>query len=133
MKFCPVTLKVISEKYIGDESARLCLLREARAAVSVRHTNVASVFRLGRTGDDYFYAMEFVEVETLEKLIKRSGRHKVKLAIEIATQVAVEGVPWSRHGDLVKAEAVRQLIVEDWSNYYEQRAARLEQTAETPA
>jgi serine/threonine protein kinase len=66
-----VTLKVISEKYIGDESAWLCLLREARAAVSVRHTNVASVFRLGRTGDDYFYAMEFVEGETLEKLIKR--------------------------------------------------------------
>ena len=32
--------------------------------------------------------MEFVEGETLEKLIKRSGRVKVKLALEIATQVA---------------------------------------------
>ena len=30
---CPVTLKVISEKYLGDESARLRFLREARAAV----------------------------------------------------------------------------------------------------
>ena len=40
---CPVTLKVISEKYIGDESARLRFLREARAAASVRHPNVASV------------------------------------------------------------------------------------------
>ena len=29
---CPVTLKVISEKYLGDESARLRFLREARAA-----------------------------------------------------------------------------------------------------
>jgi hypothetical protein len=28
---CPVTLKVISEKYLGDESARLRFLREARA------------------------------------------------------------------------------------------------------
>jgi len=34
--------------------------------------------------------MEFVDVEeeTLEKLIKRSGRLEVKLALEIATQVA---------------------------------------------
>jgi serine/threonine protein kinase len=32
--------------------------------------------------------MEFVEGETLEKLIKRSGRLEVKLALEITTQVA---------------------------------------------
>jgi len=28
---CPVTLKVVSERYLGDESARLRFLREARA------------------------------------------------------------------------------------------------------
>jgi serine/threonine protein kinase len=32
--------------------------------------------------------MEFVEGETLENLIKRSGRLEVKLALEIATQAA---------------------------------------------
>src|SRR6516165_7984206 len=85
---CPVTLKVISERYLGDESARLRFLREARAAASVRHPNVAWVLHLGRTAGSYFYAMEFVEGETLEKLIKRSGRLEVKLALEIATQVA---------------------------------------------
>jgi serine/threonine protein kinase len=85
---CPVTLKVISERYLGDESARLRFLREARAAASVRHPNVASVFHLARTGQNYFYAMEFVEGETLENLIKRSGRLEVKLALEIAAQVA---------------------------------------------
>jgi len=85
---CPVALKVISERYLGDESARLRFLREARAAASIRHPNVASVFHLGRTGQNYFYAMEFVDGETLENLIKRSGRLEVKLALEIATQVA---------------------------------------------
>jgi hypothetical protein len=85
---CPVTLKVISERYLGDESARLRFLREARAAASVRHPNVASVFHLGRTESSYFYAMEFVEGETLEKLIKSSGRLDVKLALDITMQVA---------------------------------------------
>ena len=85
---CPVTVKVISEKYLGDEAAQSRFLREARAAASVRHPNVASVFHLGRKGRDYFYAMEFVEGETLDSLIKRSGRLEVKLALEITRQVA---------------------------------------------
>src|SRR5215469_5883712 len=85
---CPVTVKVINERYLGDESARLRFLREARAAASVRHPNIASVLHLGRTGSSYFYAMEFVEGETLENLIKRSGQLEVKLALEIARQVA---------------------------------------------
>jgi serine/threonine protein kinase/tetratricopeptide (TPR) repeat protein len=82
------TLKVISERYLGDDSARLRFLREARAAASVRHPNVASVFHLGKTGGNYFYAMEFVEGETLANVIKRSGRLEVKLALEITAQVA---------------------------------------------
>jgi serine/threonine protein kinase len=84
----PVTLKVISERLLSDESVRLRFLREARAAASIRHPNIASVFHLGRTGEHYFYAMEFVEGETLECLIKRSGRLEVKPALEIATQAA---------------------------------------------
>src|ERR1700722_13630806 len=31
---CPVTLKVINERYLGDESARVRFVREARAAAS---------------------------------------------------------------------------------------------------
>ena len=85
---CPVTLKVINERYLGDETAQLRFLREARAAARLRHSNVASVLHLGRIGSSYFYAMEFVEGETLENLIKRSGRLEIKLALEIATQVA---------------------------------------------
>jgi serine/threonine protein kinase/predicted ATPase len=85
---CPVTLKVINERYLGDESARLRFLREARTAARLRHSNVASVLHLGRTESSYFYAMEFVEGETLENLIKRSRRLEVKLALEIVTQAA---------------------------------------------
>ena len=85
---CPVALKVIGEKYLGDESAQLRFLREARSAATLRHSNVASVFHLGRSGQNYFYAMEFVEGETLENLIRHSGRLEVKLALEIATQAA---------------------------------------------
>ena len=85
---CPVTLKVLSKKHLDDESVRLRFLREARTAAKLRHSNVASLLHLGRIGSNYFYAMEFVEGETLSNLIKRSGRIEVKLALAIVSQVA---------------------------------------------
>jgi len=83
-----VALKLINARFLGDESARRRFLREARAAASVRHSNFASVFHLGKIGDSYFYAMEFVDGVPLDELIRRSGRLEVKLALEIMTQVA---------------------------------------------
>ncbi|MBV8416665.1 MAG: protein kinase [Verrucomicrobia bacterium] len=85
---CPVAVKVISTEYLGDESARSRFLREARAAASIRDSNVASVLHLGRIGEDYFYAMEFVEGETLKNLLQNSGSLEVSLALEITAQVA---------------------------------------------
>jgi eukaryotic-like serine/threonine-protein kinase len=85
---CPVALKVVSARLIGDESARRRFVREARAAASVRHPNVASVFHLGRSGDSYFYAMEFVDGESLDKRIRRSGRLELSIALSVVTRVA---------------------------------------------
>jgi Protein kinase domain len=85
---CTVALKVINAQFVGDESARKRFMREARAAASVRHPNVASVFHLGKRGDSYFYAMEFVDGEPLARLLRRSNKLEVKLALEIVTQVA---------------------------------------------
>jgi TolB-like protein/predicted Zn-dependent protease len=83
-----VALKVINARFIGDESARRRFVREARAAASVRHPNVASVFHLGKSGDSYFYAMEFVDGESLDKVIRRSGRLEPSAALRVVTLVA---------------------------------------------
>jgi TolB-like protein/Flp pilus assembly protein TadD len=85
---CAVALKVINAQFIGDESARRRFMREARAAASVRHTNVASVFHLGKSGDSYFYAMEFVDGESLDKVIRRSSRLDPSTALKVTALVA---------------------------------------------
>jgi serine/threonine protein kinase len=84
----PVALKVISPRYLNSESARRRFVREARSAARIRHPNVASVFHLGTKGPEYFYAMEFVEGETLDCFIKRHGRFNALLALDITAQVA---------------------------------------------
>jgi hypothetical protein len=83
---CPVALKIISAQFIGNETARNRFVREARAAASVCHPNVATVHHLGESAGNYFYAMEFVDGETLEALIHRRGRLEIELALEILTQ-----------------------------------------------
>ena len=85
---CPVALKIIGAPFIGNESARSRFVREARAAASVRHPNVATVYHLGESGGNYFYAMEFVDGETLQTLIHRRGSLEIELALEITTHVA---------------------------------------------
>ena len=85
---CHVALKVIKSAYLNSETARERFLREARAAAAIRHPNVATVFHLGREGDDYFYAMEFVDGETVEAFIKREGAVAHVMALKIAAQVA---------------------------------------------
>jgi serine/threonine protein kinase/Tfp pilus assembly protein PilF len=84
----PAALKIINARFIGEASARHRFVREARAAANVRHPNVASVFHLGESDGNYFYAMEFVEGETLEKVIRRSGKLESNLALEVTTEVA---------------------------------------------
>jgi serine/threonine protein kinase/formylglycine-generating enzyme required for sulfatase activity len=85
---CLVALKVISASLLGSTTAEERFLREARSAAQLRHRNVASVFHLGRHGEGYYYAMEFIDGETVEMVVKRDGPMECQLALEIAEQVA---------------------------------------------
>ena len=85
---CNVALKVISGSLLEDEKVGERFLREARSAAQLRHRNVASVFHLGKHGNRYFYAMEFIDGETVDALVKRNGPLESLFALDIAQQVA---------------------------------------------
>ena len=86
-----VALKVIDAQASGGEAqpVRDRFLREARAAAAFHHPNVAGVFHFGASQDGTrcYYAMELVEGETLEALVRRDGPLTVESALEITTQV----------------------------------------------
>jgi serine/threonine protein kinase len=85
---CLVALKIITNTYINSDIARQRFFREARAAAVLRHRNVASVFHLGIDHESYFYAMEFIDGETLDAYIKRTGSLSPLEALEITLQVS---------------------------------------------
>jgi serine/threonine protein kinase len=85
---CDVALKVVNPQYLNSDTARQRFLREARAAAKLRHPNVASVFHLGSVSGNFFYAMEYVEGETVEHRVEREGSLPTILAARITRQVA---------------------------------------------
>ena len=63
--------------------------REAQAAASIQHPNTVSVTDFGETADGIFYlVMEYVEGETLHKLLRREGTLPVKRAVRLLRQIA---------------------------------------------
>jgi len=94
----PVALKVINSTYLNSEVARQRFVREARSAAKMRHRHVASVFHLGTEGDTWFYAMEFIDGETVESLIKRQGPLAPLMALTITAQVARALNAATQHG-----------------------------------
>src|SRR5262245_39798886 len=84
---CEVALKVIHPRYLADESSRARFLYEARAAAQLRHRNIASVFHLGSERDEYFYAMELVDGETIEAWIRHKGPLDCATAVEVTLQI----------------------------------------------
>jgi serine/threonine-protein kinase len=83
-----VALKVITPDQVGDPHSQALFLREARAAARVRHSNVASVLELDDTPGRIFYAMEFVNGQSLKAWLQGRTPLKPKLAIELAIQIA---------------------------------------------
>src|SRR5882724_11066954 len=84
---CEVALKVIHPRYLADEASRARFLSEARAAAQLRHRNIASVFHLGSKRDEYFYAMELVEGQTVEEWIHRKGPIDCLVALDVALRI----------------------------------------------
>ncbi len=85
---CEVALKVVNSALLNHPGARERFVREARSAAALRHRNVASVYHLGNDGEHFFYAMEYIDGETLDTLVRRRGPMPVATVLDVLLQVA---------------------------------------------
>jgi Tol biopolymer transport system component/tRNA A-37 threonylcarbamoyl transferase component Bud32 len=82
-----VALKVLRSEVAADETAEKRLLREARAAATLEHPNICTVYEVGDADGHGFIAMQYAEGENLGGRLKR-GRMDLPLAISLARQIA---------------------------------------------
>ena len=97
-----VAIKVLSQRFVGDDTAKQRFHREARAAGRMQHPNAVSVTDFGATTDGYLYiVMELLEGRTLRDLLQARGRLTVR-----ASQVGVVATArrgWATADDVVNA------------------------------
>ncbi len=83
-----VALKILHKKWLEDEEFRKRFLLEARLMGKLSHSNLISVFDVGKQDWKYYFSMEYVEGVSVEDILDRQGAMDVTKAIDIVIQVA---------------------------------------------
>ncbi len=83
----PVALKFLSEEFSHEPQALQRFLREARAASTLNHPHICTIYDIGEHEGQHFIAMELLEGKNLTQWI--AGRPlKTEQSLELAIQVA---------------------------------------------
>src|ERR671911_184018 len=84
-----VALKVLSERYAGDEGSAERFRSEALNAASLSHPNIIQIYNKGEAEDGTSYVvMEYVPGGTLSEQIEESGPFEASKAAAVAAQIA---------------------------------------------
>ena len=87
----PIALKTIRLDFVTDknEMAELKerLHREAQAAGKLSHPNIVTIYDVGSEGDLQYIAMEYLEGQTLEEMIKRKVKFNYRIIAQIIVQI----------------------------------------------
>lgn len=79
---------LLSSEDLQEGEAIARFEREAQSAASIQHPNTVSVTDFGETPEGVFYlVMEYVEGETLHRLLRREGTLSVKRAVNLLRQI----------------------------------------------
>lgn len=81
-----VAIKVLPPSRAADPLARRRFRREGRLLTHLDHPHVVKPLRLGRTGGVHFIVMEYLDGETLDKVLARRGRLPAPEAARLARQ-----------------------------------------------
>jgi len=82
-----VAFKVLHVALQDNPKALESFLREAKAAASLNHPNIVTVYDAGQDDGEVFISMEFVDGSTLKEILQEQGRIPVKASVLIAGQI----------------------------------------------
>ncbi|MDF1544397.1 MAG: serine/threonine-protein kinase [bacterium] len=87
----PIALKTIRLDFISDpeemEELKVRLHREAQAAGKLSHPNIVTIYDVGSDGSLQYIAMEYIEGQTLEEMIKKKTKFNYKIIAQIIIQI----------------------------------------------
>ncbi len=95
-----VAIKVMSQGIATDQELRDRFLREARAAGSLQHPNIITIFDFGEAEGSLYIAMEYVEGSDLSQIIDRQDPLPLTGKIDIMVDV-LHALDYAHHRGVV--------------------------------
>jgi Tol biopolymer transport system component len=105
----PVAIKLLRGELAANEEGRRRFVQEARAASSLNHPHIVTIYDIGRDGGQDFIAMEHVAGSSLAHVIGRSALRiadALKYAAQIADALAAAHAAGIVHRDLKPANII---------------------------
>jgi serine/threonine protein kinase len=92
----PVAIKTLNTDLPDDELAdvRARFVREAKSAGRLNHPNIVTIYDAGMAGDVAYIAMELLEGQSLQQMMKSGAAIRFDKAVDIVAQVA-EGLDYA--------------------------------------
>jgi serine/threonine-protein kinase len=82
-----VALKIMHRDLSQQAKAVEHFLDEARLASKLTHPNIVQITDLGKTGDDYFIAMEYIDGCDLDQLLRGCRERGVQVPVRVALTI----------------------------------------------
>lgn len=84
-----VAIKVLNQRFVEDDAARIRFHREAKAAGRLQHKNAVAVTDFGQTAEGHVYiVMELLEGRTLREIVAKEAPLETARATSIMLQVS---------------------------------------------
>jgi eukaryotic-like serine/threonine-protein kinase len=104
-----VAIKILRPDAALSEDRKRRFIQEAKAASALNHPNIVHIYDIGEADGVGYIAMEFVQGNTLDRLIGKTGlslRDTLKFAIQIADALARAHAAGIVHRDLKPSNVV---------------------------
>ncbi len=80
-----IALKTIIRRYTKDKAFVDMFIGEAKLVANLVHPNIVQIYQLGRTTENFFIAMEYIDGITLEQFLQRHYDERRKIPLNLAT------------------------------------------------
>ncbi len=83
----PAALKVLQDNFSKNAGFVVSFIREARAAAKLNHPHIVQAYAVGEDEGIFYFAMEFIEGETMKHVLAREHKISCERALPIIQQV----------------------------------------------
>jgi len=82
-----VALKILNSSFTKNKKSLESFFAEARSTATLSHSNIVTVYDMGKMNDEHFIAMEFIEGENFMTLIRKQKQFSIPQVLFIAIKI----------------------------------------------